>query len=102
MPDIARTGGISEKKIAAIAVTYYVPVAPHNLVSFVASMASVHFCTFTPNFSILEFQMGDVPWKDRMLDHPLIIKNGYIEMPNRPGLGIELNKKELNKHLVTS
>ena len=102
MPDIVRTGGISEmKKIAAIADTYYVPVAPHNMVSPVATMASIHFCASTPNFTILEFQLGDVPWKDQMLDQPLTLKQGYLEVPKRPGLGIALNTQEIQKHVVT-
>lgn len=101
MPDIARTGGILElKKIAAMADTYYIPIAPHNMVSPIATVASVHLCACVPNFQILEFQYEDVPWRDKILDPPLTIKNGYIELPKKPGLGVELNKKEIEKHLA--
>jgi len=101
MPDVARTGGISEmKKIATMADTYYIPVAPHNMVSPVATMASVHLCACIPNFLILEFQLGDVPWRDKMLKHPLTIKDGHIELPTGPGLGALLNKEVTDKHLV--
>ncbi|MGD0330332.1 MAG: mandelate racemase/muconate lactonizing enzyme family protein [Nitrososphaeria archaeon] len=101
MPDVARTGGILElKKIAAAADTYYIPVAPHNMVSPIATMASVQVCANIPNFLVLEFQLGDVQWRDSILDSPLSLKNGQIEVSNKPGLGVSLNKKELEKYIV--
>jgi len=101
MPDLARTGGILEmKKIASLADTYYIPVAPHNMVGPVATMASVHLCACIPNFLVLEFQLGDVEWRDLLLDKPVPVRDGYIELPDEPGLGFELNREELKKHLV--
>ncbi len=101
MPDLARTGGILEmKKIAALADTYYIPVAPHNMVGPVATMASAHLCACVPNFLILEFQLGDVDWRDQLLDKPVPVKNGCIELPRDPGIGLELDREELVKHLV--
>ncbi|MEM3045588.1 MAG: mandelate racemase/muconate lactonizing enzyme family protein [Candidatus Bathyarchaeia archaeon] len=103
MPDVARTGGILEmKKIAAAADTYYVPVAPHNMVSPIATMASVQLCVCTPNFLILEYQMGDVPWRDAIIDPPLPLERGYLRIPSEPGIGVALRKDELEKHLVSS
>src|SRR6185436_17056080 len=61
-PDIARTGGITEfKKIAAMADTYYVPVAPHNPNGPICTIASLHACVSIPNFLILEFFEPDEP-----------------------------------------
>jgi L-alanine-DL-glutamate epimerase-like enolase superfamily enzyme len=101
MPDVARTGGINElRKIAAAADTYYIPVAPHNMVGPIATIASVHVCANIPNFLLLEFQLGDVPWRDSVLDLPIPIKDGSIEVPDRPGLGVNINKNELGMHLV--
>lgn len=101
MPDLARTGGVLEmKKIAAQADTYYIPIAPHNMVGPIATMASAHLCACVPNFFILEFQLGDVEWRDRLLDKPVPIKNGYIELPTTPGIGFEIDREELRKHLV--
>ena len=55
-PDIARTGGITEfKKIAAMADTYYISVAPHNPNGPICTVASIHACVSIPNFLILEF-----------------------------------------------
>lgn len=103
MPDVARTGGILEmKKIAAAADTYYVPVAPHNMVGPVATMASIQLCACTPNFLILEFQMGDVAWRDAIIAPPLPLEGGHLRIPATPGLGVELRKEELLKHVVAS
>jgi galactonate dehydratase len=101
MPDLARAGGILEmKKIAALADTYYVPVAPHNMMGPVATMASVHMCACTPNFLILEYQMGDVAWRDDLLDKPLPIEGSHLRLPTDPGLGFRLNHKEVSKFRV--
>ena len=101
MPDVARTGGILElKKIANAADTYQIPVAPHNMVGPIATVASVQVCANIANFLSLEFQMGDVTWRDRILKKPLLVFDGCIQVPAEPGLGVELDKVELEKHLA--
>ena len=101
MPDITFTGGILEmKKIAAMADTYFILVAPHNILGPVATMASVHLCTCTPNFLVLEFQLGDVSWRDDLISKPIPIEKGYLKIPEEPGLGISLNKEVVAKYLV--
>jgi galactonate dehydratase len=102
MPDLARAGGILEmKKIAALADTYYVPVAPHNMMGPVATMASVHLCACIPNFLILEYQMGDVPWRDDLLDKPLPLAGSHLNLPTDPGLGVRLDHREVSKYRVS-
>jgi len=101
MPDVVRTGGILEmKKIAAVADMFYVPLAPHNMVGPVATIATAHICACISNFLVMEFQLGDVPWRDRLLDTPVPIKDGCIELPRKPGLGVSLNMREVEKHLA--
>ena len=101
MPDLTYVGGVMEMyKIAAMADVYHVPVAPHNMYGPVATMATVQVCACIPNFTILEFQWGDVPWRDEILDSPIPVKDGHIEVPDKPGIGIELNREELRKHVV--
>jgi len=91
MPDIVRTGGLSEAKaIASLAEMYYVPIAPHNPNSPVASLASAHLCAAIPNFSRLEFFAVDAPWRDEILTAPLPIEHGHLVLPDRPGLGIDV------------
>ena len=99
MPDLARTGGILEmKKIAAMADAYHIPVAPHNMVGPIATIASAHLCACIPNFMILEYQMGDVPWRDELMDSPLPIEDGCLSLSDKPGLGVELNRKALKTY----
>jgi galactonate dehydratase len=101
MPDLIKTGGILEmKKIAALADTYYVPIAPHNMMGPVATMANVHFCACVPNFTILEYQMGDVPWRDDLLDKPLSLVDGHLELPTDAGLGVRLNHAQVDKYRI--
>lgn len=102
MPDLARTGGILEMiKIAAYADTYYVPIAPHNMMGPVATAASVHVCACIPNFRILEYQLGDVPWRDEIVDPPLTLAEGHLRLPRGPGLGMRLNHAVLEQYAVT-
>jgi galactonate dehydratase len=96
MPDVASAGGVLEmKKIAALADTYYVPVAPHDMVGPVATAASVQVCACIPNFLILEHQMNDVAWRNDLVDEAPVVRDGHLEVPTRPGLGLHLNHDAL-------
>ncbi|MDP2983277.1 MAG: galactonate dehydratase [Candidatus Latescibacter sp.] len=98
-PDICIAGGITEmKKIAAVAESYYVPLAPHNPMGPVATAASVHLSAAIPNFLILEYLPDDSAERLDVVDRPVEFKDGWLEIPDRPGLGIELNKDGLAKH----
>ena len=107
-PDLTfGAGGIMEmKKIAALADTYYVPVVPHNSYGPVATMASVHVSASMPNFLILETypdgnsnDPSDVVWSERLLTEPIVLREGYIELPQKPGLGVELNREALGQYI---
>jgi L-alanine-DL-glutamate epimerase-like enolase superfamily enzyme len=99
MPDPARTGGMLEmKKIAAMADTYFIPIAPHNMVGPVATIASAHLCACVPNFLVLEYQLGDVPWIDELISSPVTVRGGHVELPTAPGLGVSLNHAAVEKY----
>jgi len=93
-PDICVCGGLLEmRKIAGIAEAHYVDLAPHNPMSPLATAVNVQFAAATPNFLILEYILpGGLEWKD-WVDEPYLPKNGYLELNNRPGLGVEVNEK---------
>lgn len=96
-PDVCHDGGILESvKIAAMAETYYVRVAPHNPNGPVATAASVHLAAVLPGFCILEYALNQ-PWRDQVIQKPLPIVDGYIELPTEPGLGVELNLEAIAK-----
>ena len=62
MPDIQKVGGLLEaRKIADMAHAYYVPFAPHCVMSPIGTMASAHVCAAVPNFLVLEWH-----WIDRL------------------------------------
>lgn len=97
-PDICVSGGLTElKKIAAMADAHYVMVAPHNPMGPVATTVNVHFAASTQNFFILEYHPDDAAPRKDLLKEPLMVKDGYIPVPTKPGLGIELNE-EAFKH----
>lgn len=99
MPDITRCGGISEmRKMANLAETYNVPFAPHNPNGPISTIASAHVMATVPNFFRQEFMFNDVPWRDACLSHPLPIEQGFFVLPERPGLGFEVNEAELRRH----
>ena len=102
-PDILLCGGLMEaKKIAALAEAEYLTVAPHNPMGPISSAVSGHFAISTPNFAILEYRIdSDGPARDLLLK-PFKMVDGYLEVPDTPGLGIELNEKAFaGRHMKT-
>ena len=98
-PDVCHCGGLSEmKKIAAMAETYQISVAPHNPLGPVATMANIHFALSTPNFLIQEVMRQDVPWRNEVVDAPLDIRDGYVYPPTQPGLGLEVDEQGAAAH----
>ena len=98
-PDISHAGGIMElKKIAAVADTYYIPFAPHNPSGPVANAATLQLAACCPNFNILEIMYSDVTWRADVTDEDLRYEDGYITIPDKPGLGIELNEEACLAH----
>ncbi len=93
-PDVCACGGIMElKKIAAMAEAQYIMVAPHNPMSPLAAAVNVHFAASTPNFLILEYRAPvEGAYKD-VLKEPLMVSDGYLDIPNKPGWGVELNEE---------
>ena len=94
-PDICCCGGVlTMKKIAAMAEAQYILVAPHNPMSPLATAINVHFAASTPNFFILEYAAPDSGARKNVLKEPLMVrKDGYVDIPNKPGWGMELNEE---------
>jgi galactonate dehydratase len=98
-PDICHCGGLWEaRKIAALAETYYVSVAPHNPLGPIATAVAVQFGFATPNYLIQEAIRSDVPWRDEVVAEPLIVKDGFIYPSDKPGLGIEVDEQAAARH----
>jgi galactonate dehydratase len=100
MPDIPKCGGLSEcRKIANMAEIYYMPFAPHNVSSPIGTMASAHVCASVPNFLVLEFHwLHRDYWSTIIAEKEDIIKDGYIALSGRPGIGLELDEDVARQH----
>jgi L-alanine-DL-glutamate epimerase-like enolase superfamily enzyme len=104
-PDLATSGGILEtKKIGDAAQEYGISMALHMAGTPVSTMASVHCAAATENFIALEHHFSEVPFWDDFITIPgrdrKIIQNGYIDVPEGPGLGFELNEEVVREHLI--
>ena len=102
-PDLATSGGILEtKKIGDLAQEYGVSMALHMAGTPISTMAAVQCAAATENFIALEHHFTEVPfWNDFIDDLPKpIIQNGYIPVPDAPGLGFTLNEEALKEHLI--
>jgi len=98
-PDICHAGGLGEtKKIAAMCESHGIGVAPHNPLGPIAGVAALHFGISTPNFIIQEEMSGAVPWYDSVVEWPIERQAGHWDLPEKPGLGIEINEAEIARH----
>lgn len=98
-PDICHCGGLLEaKKIAAQAEAFGIGVAPHNPLGPIAGAAALHFAVSTPNHVIQEEMVGAVPWYFDVVQGPIERAEGYWQVPQAPGLGVEVNEAECRRH----
>ena len=99
MPDVKHCGGLLElTRIAAMADADGVAVAPHNPSGPVSTAATVQACAVLKNFRLLEYQWGEAAWRHELLSPPELFANGGIEVPDRPGFGVELNDPLVRAH----
>ncbi len=102
MPDIQKCGGLLEaRKIADMAHTYYIPMAPHCQASPIGAMASCHVLAAIPNALVLEWHWGHpaarmARWK-QIVKEGDIIEKGFITVPDRPGIGLEMDDEAVRK-----
>jgi len=99
-PDLPKVGGMREtRKVADVANQYYVPVAMHNVSSPIATMASAHVGAAIPNSLAVEYHSYELDWWDELVEED-VIEDGYIEIPEEPGLGLTLDMDAVEAHMV--
>jgi galactonate dehydratase len=98
-PDVCSCGGILElKEIAAMAEPYYVAVSPHNYNSTsIGLAATVHASATMPNFIITEYFVNFAATSAAISSNTLVPEGGYIHLPDRPGLGVDLEEQALSE-----
>ncbi len=98
-PDISHAGGIFEMRLlGAEAEARHIGFCPHNPSGPVANAATLQLAGCVPNFVILEMMMTDVPYRAEICDEELVVREGRMVIPDRPGIGIDLDENELLKH----
>jgi L-alanine-DL-glutamate epimerase-like enolase superfamily enzyme len=101
-PDPLSSGALREtKRIADFASLYGIPTAVHFAGSPVGCLASVHMIATIKDFMAMENHAVDIPWWGDLVTGPdkPIIQNGFIKVPDAPGLGVELNEEVVKEHL---
>lgn len=98
-PDLCHCGGFTEaRRIAALAEVAGAGIAPHNPLGPIAGVAALHFDIATPNFIIQEEMTGAVPWYFEVVQGPIKRVDGAWQIPDAPGLGVEVDLKVAAKH----
>lgn len=99
-PDVTVVGGISEwLKIAAIASAHNLPLAPHYFTEVHAQLAAVVPGTITVEYF---FPESDIISFDELLAEPLVPRDGWIELPDRPGVGLDLREDALEHYAIAA
>ena len=99
-PDVCNVGGILElKEIGAMAEPYFVAVSPHNYNSTTLGLAAtIQVSATMPNFLITEYFLNLENFGKEIAVNPFEVNDGYIELPETPGLGIEIDESSLAKY----
>lgn len=96
--DVLWNGYLESLKIAALAESFSVPVAPHNFYGHLASAISAHFSAAVPNLHVMEIDIDGAPWRDELTTPP-VFEDGRYVLPTGPGWGVEVNEEAIRAHV---
>jgi L-alanine-DL-glutamate epimerase-like enolase superfamily enzyme len=98
MIEVAGCGFTESRRIAALADVHEIMITPYNALSHLSTFMCAHVCASVPNIKIMGMDVDGVPWKDDIVTEIPTIKDGFLQIPRKPGIGVELNEKEIAKH----
>ena len=108
-PDLCSSGGFTEcKKIAALTQAYNAMLIPHVWGSGVGLAASLQFIAtlpaaplcMKPKEPMLEYDQSSHPFRLDLINDGVVFRNGFVEVPNAPGIGVEINREVLKKYRI--
>jgi len=100
-PDVVKCGGISEMyKIAVLGSVYEKQFVPHQTQPTIGTAASLHVCAALPNANRPHEYTGDRPELNEIFEEPLVFEDGWIRVPQKPGLGLKLIEGKMKKLAV--
>ena len=99
-PDVCMVGGLTHaKKIAALAEAHHVGVVPHNPLSPVSTATCLQLAACIPNFALQEYPKGEhEPPKSEIIRTPIELEDGFLIIPDAPGIGIALAEGAAQRH----
>jgi len=95
--DVLWNGYLESLKIASLAESFSVPVAPHNFYGHLASAISAHFAASVSNLHVMEIDIDGAHWRDELTTPP-VFENGEYVLPTGPGWGVEVNEEAIRAH----
>lgn len=100
--DMTRVGGFTEAmKVASLAIDRGLPVVNHGFTTYINVAAALHFLNSIPNSFILEFVAEEeTTLRDHVTKQKIVAKDGMLDIPSEPGLGIELDEEAVEKYRV--
>lgn len=98
MIDVPWNGFARSRDVAMLAESYELNIAPHNYYSHLSTMHSINLCATVPNVRIMEADIDDVPWKDELTGGPLDYTGGELQIPAKPGWGVDFNEDVAKAH----
>ena len=102
-PDVSRCGGIGEARaVAELAARAGKRFAPHSWSDAIAVMANAHVVASMPNGITVEIDQSRNPFVDQLLVSPLTVRDGLLNLPDAPGLGIELRREVVERYRLPS
>lgn len=101
MPDPCRSGGLTQAvRMAQFADERAIPISPHHYGSDVGFAACLHLVASQPNSSLMLRDVADVALRDKLVATPFEIRGGAVAVPRAPGIGIDINRTELERSRV--